>query len=268
MKLNNVTERDIEVRILEKLIMACGWMLIYLAWGLFFTWKPGFIHFVRFWKLVVRVLVVFFSVLLRFTEGTFWRFRLGWRKFRTFGNGKLSAFLNVRRTLKVNVEIKLPYGMLKTTQENKRSVSCTRESGLLKKTTEGQLTVSFSLIPPLIFANVLCNPWDVNYPAPHLSKWANLAPAAGSIFILYLFIKISFIPHPAFTLLLHQVKPVLDPGNYVCFAPYGLRYSSALFFIFLCNSKSSISLQFKIQNLELVRTWQIDFNVKWTISRI
>ena len=127
MKLNNVTERDIEVKILEKRI----------------TWKSGFIHFVRFWKLVVGVLVVFFSVLLRFTEWTFWRFRLGWRNFRTFGSGKLSAFLNVRRTLKVNVEIKLPCGMLKITHENKRSASCTRESGLLKKTTEGQLTVSF-----------------------------------------------------------------------------------------------------------------------------
>lgn len=37
MKLNNVTERDIEVKILEKRIMGCEWMLIYLAsWGLLF----------------------------------------------------------------------------------------------------------------------------------------------------------------------------------------------------------------------------------------
>ena len=131
MKLNNVTERDIEVKILEKRI----------------TWKSGFIHFVRFWKLVVGVLVVFFSV--------FWRFRLGWRNFRTFGSGKLSAFLNVRRTLKVNVEIKLPCGMLKITHENKRSASCTRESGTTKENywkTTNSVFFSISLIPPLIFA--------------------------------------------------------------------------------------------------------------------
>ena len=165
MKLNNVTERDIEVKILEKRIMGCEWMLIYLAsWVFFFTWKSGFIHFVRFWKLVVGVLVVFFSVLLRLTEWTFWRFRLWWRNFRTFGSGKLSAFLNVRRTLKVKAEIKLSYGIRKTTQENKRSASCTRESGLLKKTTEGQPTVSFFNLadPSTNFRYVLCNPWDVN----------------------------------------------------------------------------------------------------------
>ena len=39
MKLNNVTERDIEVKILEKRIMGCDWMLIYLASWVFFL--PG-----------------------------------------------------------------------------------------------------------------------------------------------------------------------------------------------------------------------------------
>lgn len=135
------------------------------------------------------------------------------------------------------------------------SASCTRESGLLKKTTEGQLTVSFFSIPhpATNFRYVLCNPWDVNYPESHLSKWANLAPAAGSIFILYLFIKISFIPHPAFSFYCRSLLSSCIRSNLcwtletmVCFAPCGLRYSSEFVLHFLCNSKSSIGLQFKL----------------------
>lgn len=164
--------------------------------------------------------------------------------------------------------------MLKTTQENKMSASCTRESGLLKKPTEGQLTVSFFSIPhpATNFRYVLCNPWDVNYPASQLSKWTNLAPAAGSIFILYLFIKISFIPHPAFSFYCRSLLSSSIRSNLcwtletmVCFPPCGLRYSSEFFFIFYATPNPQLVCN---SNLELVRTWQIDFNVKWNISWI
>lgn len=100
--------------------------------------------------------------------------------------------------------------MLKTTQENKMSASCTRESGLLKKPTEGQLTVSFFSIPhpATNFRYVLCNPWDVNYPASHLSKWANLAPTAGREVFLFCISSLRFrssrIPPLVFTVVLYS----------------------------------------------------------------